>query len=517
MKRNHLIHSCLVASLSIGLLMVGCSSSSNNNGDNRTSNTPAEPPVPAGANVVIQWNNAALQAIRTTKPGPPMTARALAIVHTCIYDAWAAYDPIANGTRYGGELRRPTAEQLPGRKSMAMSFAAYRALVDLYPTEKASFDALMTTMGYNPADTSTDRTTPQGIGNVVAAAVLALRHVDGSNQLGDLNPGAGAYADYTGYTPMNPPTAVTVPTPSSGIPYPGHWQPLTFVNAAGATVTPKFIAPHWNNVLPFAMTNTAQFRPVPPLPWGDPALKAQIDEIISLEANLTDTQKCIAEYWADGPNSELPPGHFDLFGQFISTRDHHTLDDDAKMFFALTNAIHDGGIAAWDSKRYYDYARPVTMIRAMYNGQTIQGWKGAGLGVGPIDGAAWKPFQPDSFPTPPFPEYTSGHSIFSAAGAEVLKRFTGSDTFGNSVTIKAHTLKAEPTSPAADVTLSWATFSIAADEAAISRRYGGIHFLDGDTRSRTMGRMCGSQAYEKAKSFWEGRAVPMGIEGETLR
>ncbi len=514
MKKNILLHASLSAGL---LLLVGCSSSKTNTVANTTPAAPTDPPVPTGANVVIQWNNAALQAIRDTKPGPPMTARALAIVHTCMYDAWAAYDPTANGTRYGGALRRPAEERLPGRKSKAVSFAAYRALVDLYPSDKALFDQLMTTMGYDQTDTSTDRTTPQGVGNVAAAAVLALRHVDGSNQLGDLNPGAGAYADYTGYAPVNPPTSATSPTPLAGIPNPGRWQPLTFVNQAGATVTPKFIAPHWGNVMSFAMTTGAQFRPVPPLAWGDPALKVQIDELISLQANLTDTQKCIAEYWADGPNSELPPGHFNLFGQFVSTRDHHTLDDDAKMFFALTNAVHDAGVTTWDAKRAFDYCRPVTAIRAIYNGQIIQGWKGAGLGVGPIDGATWKPFQPDYFPTPPFPEYTSGHSAFSAAGAEILKRFTGSDTFGSSVTIKAHTLHAEPTNPAADVTLTWASFSAAADEAAVSRRYGGIHFLDGDMRSRTMGRMCATQAYEKAKSFWEGRAVPMRLEGEILK
>ena len=514
MRKNILLH----ASLSAGLLLwMGCSSSRTSTVNNSTPAGPTDPPVPTGANVVIQWNNAALQAIRDTKPGPPMTARALAIVHTCMYDAWAAYNPTANGTRYGGILRRPAEEQLPGRKSKAISYAAYRALVDLYPTDKAKFDSTMTTMGYDPADASTDRTTPQGVGNMAAAAVLALRHVDGSNQLGDLNVGAGAYADYTGYAPVNPAMAVTTPTPMSGIPNPGRWQPLTFVNKAGVTVTPKFIAPHWGNVLPFAMTNGAQFRPVPPLAWGDPALKTQIDELIALQANLTDSQKCIAEYWADGPNSELPPGHFNLFAQYVSTRDHHTLDDDAKMFFALTNAVHDAGIACWDAKRVYDFCRPVTAIRAMYNGQTIQGWKGAGLGVGAVDGATWKPFQPDYFPTPPFPEYTSGHSAFSAAGAEILKRFSGSDTFGGTVTIKARTLNAEPTNPVTDVTLTWATFSTAADEAAMSRRYGGIHFLDGDLRSRAMGRMCAAQAYEKAKSFWEGRAVPMRLEGETLK
>jgi hypothetical protein len=99
----------------------------------------------------------------------------------------------------------------------------------------------------------------------------------------------------------------------------------------------------------------------------------------------------------------------------------------------------------------------------------------------------------------------SGHSAFSAAGAEVLKRFTGSDAFGNSVTIPAHSLLAEPTSPAADTTLAWATFSEAADEAGISRRYGGIHFIDGDLRSRVLGRQVGSQAWRKAKAYWTGR------------
>ncbi|MBK8725124.1 MAG: phosphatase PAP2 family protein [Holophagaceae bacterium] len=510
---NKSVRTALAASAALILVLLGagCSNNHHREGDSRAA---GDPPVPAGANVVIQWNNLLLQAIRDTKPGPPMTARALAIVHTCMYDAWAAYDKTANGTRFGGALRRPESEMTLGRKSKAVSFAAYRALVDLYPTEKAKFDAAMTQLGYDPTDASTDRTTPQGIGNVAAAATLAYCHLDGSNQLGDLNPGAGAYADYTGYAPMNPPVPVTSPTPLASIPYPGRWQPLTFVNQAGATVSPKFIAPQWKYVIPFAMTRSDQFRPIPPLAWNSLGAKAQVDEVIAIQAGLTDTQKCIAEYWADGPSSELPPGHFNLFGQFVSTRDHHTLDDDAKMFFALTNAISDAGIATWEAKVAYDYWRPVTAIRYLYNGQTIQGWKGPGLGVGPIDGAAWKPFQPDWFPTPPFAEYTSGHSAFSAAGAEILKRFSGSDIFGGSVTIPAHSLKAEPTVPASAVTLSWATFSAAADEAGISRIYGGIHFHDGDVRSRTMGRLCGTQAWEKAKAFWEGRMQPVRVAGE---
>src|SRR5579864_3580715 len=108
--------------------------------------------------VVTQWDNALLQAIRDTSPGPPMVARAIAMAHTCMYDAWAAYDRKAVGTRLGGSIRRPPAERTLVHKNRAISYAAYRALVDLFPqpAEVANFNALMTSLGYNPADTSTD-------------------------------------------------------------------------------------------------------------------------------------------------------------------------------------------------------------------------------------------------------------------------------------------------------------------------------------------------------------------------
>src|SRR5436305_11406614 len=104
-------------------------------------------------NVVIQWNNAALQGVRDSKIGPPMVARALFIVQNCIYDAWAAYDPTAVGTIYGGSLRRPASEQTLANKNEAISFGAYRAVVDLFPGDKTSvFDPLMAALGYNIND-----------------------------------------------------------------------------------------------------------------------------------------------------------------------------------------------------------------------------------------------------------------------------------------------------------------------------------------------------------------------------
>ena len=79
--------------------------------------------------------------------------------------------------------------------------------------------------------------------------------------------------------------------------------------------------------------------------------------------NLTDEQKTIVEYWADGPGTGLPPGHWALFAQQVSQREGYGIDDDAKMFFALTNAMFDASIAVWDCKRVFDYVRPITAIR----------------------------------------------------------------------------------------------------------------------------------------------------------
>ena len=120
--------------------------------------------VPARSdNVVLVWDEAALQAVRDTRPAPTVTARALAMVHASIYEAWAVYDPKAVGTRLGASLRRPPAERTLANKNTAISHAAYRTLVDLFPARGGAFDALMTSLGYDPADTSIG-THPAGVG-----------------------------------------------------------------------------------------------------------------------------------------------------------------------------------------------------------------------------------------------------------------------------------------------------------------------------------------------------------------
>lgn len=458
--------------------------------------------------IVVQWNDAALQGVRDSKLGPPMVARALAIVHTCIFDAWAAYDNRAVGTQFGRALRRPRAERSEVNKSRAISFAAYRAVVDLFPGDKATvFNPVMTNLGYDPADTSTDTTTPSGIGNVACNAVLTFRHNDGSNQLGNLTPSSVPYADYTGYVPVNP--ASTVPIDPSQVVDVNRWQPLTYTDASGHVITPSFVGAQWYLVKAFALTSNDQFNSFVgrfgPATNDSATFWKQAVDLIALSANLTDQQKMTAEYWANGPHTELPPGHWDLFAHFVSARDHHTVDQDVKMFFAMTNAIFDAGIAAWTAKRTYDSVRPVTAIDFLFQGQQIMAWGGPYRGTVMEDGSLWIPYQPSTFPTPPFPEYISGHSTFSAAGAEILRRFTHSDVFGASVTFPPGSSNTEPgRTPQQPVTLSWATFTDAANEAGISRRYGGIHFEAGDLAGRATGRLVARQVWRKAQKYING-------------
>ena len=557
--------------------------------------------TPAGATVVTDWNAAALQEVRKSKSlrnGPPMVARALAIVHTCMYDAWAAYDDVAIGTVLGGGLRRPPAERTDPNKAKAISFAAYRCLRNLYPdgtvsdppgsSTRVRLDAALVAQGHALADTSNmNPATPAGVGNLAAQAVIDFRANDGANQYGNapcpvgnvcptvpvntftpvpctpgppatplrqlvdappevqplpcVGPGGsavGPYADYndpasgyTSYVPRNPlmgfcnPLEVTCPVTDpfipSAAPWPNivdlkHWQPLVFSTHARQS----FIAPYMERVIPFGLTSADQFDHLrhsePDIFRNARQYKKAADEVLRNSAELNEEKKLIVEYWADGPESELPPGHWGLFAQFVSARDHHSIDQDVKMFFAMHNASFDAGIVAWHLKRKFDGVRPITAIRHLYLGKTVVAFGGPGRPVEPIAGEKWMPYNPGGNLTPPFPGYISGHSTFSAASAAVLQAFTGSDSFGFSTVIPQcdtdsfgidfHRCfgRVEPGVPSADTTISYETFSDAADAAALSRLYGGIHFSEDNITGLKLGRLIGRQAWEKAQRYFHG-------------
>jgi hypothetical protein len=454
-----------------------------------------------GDNLVLVWNEETLKAIQTLAPAPTVAARALAIVHTAIYDAWAAYDPLAVGTRLGAGLRQPQAERTQANKDKAVSYAAYTALMDLFPALQDDFTT-KTAWLYGP-EFASDTTAPATVGFTAAQAVLDYRHSDGSNQ-------ANGYADTSGYTSVNTWDQVKEAD---------HWQPLCVpLPAPGATDCPapqKFVTPHWRNVTPFALTSAAQFRPdhgpAVTVLKGKPsdAFRKEVDQQLTFSAGLTDTQKVIAEYWEDPPGSVTPPGHWNVFAQWVSRRDHHNLDEDAKMFMALNNALLDASITAWDAKRQWTSVRPITAVRWLKKDQWIQAWAGPYQGTKTIRGQDWLPYQRANFVTPSFPEYLSGHSTFSAAAAMLLKSATGSDTFGMSDTKAAGSSTIEPgTVPAKPVTLSWKSFTAAADQAGISREYGGIHFNDGDFEARQAGEDVGLLVWSKAKTYFNGKAIP---------
>lgn len=269
----------------------------------------------------------------------------------------------------------------------------------------------------------------------------------------------------------------------------------------------KFLTPHWRNVVPFALSSPDEFLPPGPQDISLLLLDKEVDETILQSASLTDVQKVRIEYWADGPASETPPGHWCLFAQAISRKDGHGLDTDTKLFFALANAELDASIAAWNAERRWDYARPITAVRTRRAGQLILAWGGPYKGTRLIRGESYLPYQPATSLTPPFPEYVSGHSTFSAAGARVLRTFTGSDLFGASVTIPRGSSRIEPGAvPALPMLLTWPTFTTALDEAGNSRRQGGIHFLDADLGGRGLGDAVGANTLAKARTYFDGSA-----------
>lgn len=462
-------------------------------------------------NVVVKWDDELLQTIRANPAGtgPTITARAIAVLHTAIYDAWAAYDSVPDGVHYTAKATGITSATIAEDKKKAISFAAHKTLTWLFPGRAAlvsdssglgEFDAQMQELGYALNDSSP----PANIGRDAAQATINFRKDDGSNQLGD-EPGtppdqAGKpYADYTGY-------ASRLQNTWKEIKQPWHWQPLCVpLPSPGQTTCAneqKPYTPHWQNVAAFALD--AEYQHHPPAPANDPT---DVATALKDTANLDDTKKVTAEYWADGPRSEFPPGHWALFGQAYSRKHAHSVDTDVKMFFTMGNALLDASISSWKAKYTFDFWRPTSAIRHLYAGKQVTTWLGPFNGYGLRDGSQWRPYQDPNVVTPPFPEYTSGHSTFSGAARITLTAFTGGDTFGGQVTIKAGKSLFEPGKvPARDVVLKWKTFFAAADQAGMSRRYGGIHFESGDRHGRAAGATIGWFAYERAKAYWEGGA-----------
>jgi len=506
----------------------------------------------AGPSVARLWNGEALAAIRVDVPDPPVHARNLFYLAAAMYDAWAAYDGTAIGWVH--HERVPEGGRSAAAREEAMSYAAYRVLRQRLQSSVSAevtleaLEARMAALGYRSNVVSTAGWSPSAVGNRVAASLLAWGLGDGSNE-------AGGYRD-PAYSNSQPALVVLlngVPL-GGGLPFgtdPNRWQPLSFdvaftQNGLSADLVQRYAGVTWLRTRPFAWERADETRP-----WFDPGggpsrlgtataaacRRGALDvlragsrlgsaRVIDIspglggqgnhslgrddggghavnpatgqpyEPNLVaegDFARVLAEYWADGPRSETPPGHWHVLANAVS--DHPELikriggagpvvDDlewEVKLYFALSAATHDAACAAWSLKRYYQGPRPITLIRHLSgNGQSSDrggpffhpeglplepgvaelitettaapGGRHHGVGaVGEIAvyawpgepedpstqtqplrwrrGVDWLPYQRKTFNTPAFPGYVSGHSAFSRAAAEVLSAFTGSAFF----------------------------------------------------------------------------------------
>ncbi len=381
--------------------------------------------VAAGKNgsIARRWDEQALAAIRLDLPRPTVHARNLFHVSAAMWDAWAGYDTKASGVFV---RERHTADDVDKARRAAISYAAYDVLAHRYAkavggaTTLACLRAVMTDLGYDPADTHDTGDDPVAFGNRVGHTVIAKTANDGSNEAND-------YADTTGFSSPNPPCvydAVGAPLKEED-----HWQPLNLSVAAtqNGIILPAgvqgYIGAQWGSVRPFAMTPVAGGVPwhdPGPVPKIGPAMNDWLVEVIrktasvdpsdattmdispgafghnSLGANdgkgwaknpvtgepytpqvvkLGDFARVMAEFWADGPKSETPPGHWNTIANWVADSPGFkrqlfgkgaSLDPlawDVHVYLALNGAVHDAAITAWGIKRIDTTVRPISLIR----------------------------------------------------------------------------------------------------------------------------------------------------------
>lgn len=428
---------------------------------------------------------------------PTIISRQMAIPMTAMYDAWAAYDERAVGTRLGGSLRRPPAERTQQNRETAIAYAVYRTLCYVFPDDVDYVRAAMRSMGHDPDIDTRDPARPAGVGNLVADALIAYRRHDGANQHGDMPGSSGEpYSDYTGYQPKNSPDHIADPD---------CWQPKVFTLQDGRRFAPGGLTPHWGRVKTFAMDSSDQFRPGPQPKVGDPQLKAELDEVIRYHASLTPMQKAIIEFMRDGPRSTGQSGHWLRFAQDLSRRDGYDLERDVKLFFCVANICMDTFIACWEAKYVYDSSRPMTLVRHFYKDQLLPGWLGYGRGVGMVRAEDWINYSPQYFLCPPFPAYPSGHSTVSAGASTILKLFSGSDWFGFVAPRVPGSITHEPMDE--PVLLELPTFTATAEMAGISRVMGGYHIQSDNIAALELGRKIAHLSWPRYQAYFDGTAT----------
>lgn len=467
-------------------------------------------------NDAYEWMSFSLDVIRISKMLPTSGARALYLISQAMYDTVTSFSPkirpyICRIKKHPNFTRNQIKEAIAG--------AAYTMIKKLF---KDSEEIMV--MNEKFYEKKTDFfSSASSIGSKCAEEVYESRSQDGSNELGN-KPGSKdgkPYSDYTNYTPVNPPQRADRHQCKNMRSF-LHWTPLIIQNpTTGEFTTQEAATPHWGRVKTFTtpISLIDSVKP-PPFPGSESEnqFMEEVDEILEIFSKIGDKEKIIAEFWADGfLESATPAGHWTYITLYMIEKKCLSLIDSVVLLFLQSAACLDTSILVWATKRRFDYARPISLIKCMKENETISTWKGYYSGIGDTLGINWKPYQDRGFITPPFQEYCSGHSAFARSSAEILKSFFGSDDYGERIIIPRGKSLYEPKitdrtnslyldgvtnvvnqgsnskgySPSSDVVLEWSTFTDAAIECGLSRRYAGVHWRSGDIECRNLGRKIG--------------------------
>jgi hypothetical protein len=378
-------------------------------------------------------------------------------------------------------------------RNTAILYASRRVLLSLLPHRAAQWDEMLESVGLDPNDDSMDPTTPAGVGNLAGLGVVLNRAHDGMNQLGNeggCRYNCEPYADYLKYEPVN--TAYKLWFPS-------RWQPAIVSRGNGLFHVQQFITPQMRVVTPYSYDDPDAFRA--PFPWASQVwnlrdYRDQANEVLQVSANLTDEQKMTAELFDHKFNSVFSAVAFAVLSQQL------TLDESVVVEFLTNMASFDTAIAVWNDKHRYDAVRPFSAIRFLYGHRHVSAWGGPGKGtVHDLPGKQWTSY----LNVANHPEYPSASASFCAAHAQVMRRLLGSDSLGFTVNVPAGSSVVEPgVTPAADLSLSWATWTDLENDCGQSRLWGGVHFSASIPAGMQIGHQIADLAYEFVERHLDG-------------
>jgi hypothetical protein len=386
----------------------------------------------------LAWNEANLRAVELASPSPCLVARNLAIIHGAAFEAM-------NAVKQGHERSIPSLPSPPlsTDPEIAVLSAAYHASKALFPSYRATFDQLWEAQ-FRVLEARSGAKLSVRFGREVAKACL-------QNRVGD-----GSSATITYY-------------PKDAI---GKWR-----RTAPRYRPPEL--PHWPKVTPFVLQSAQQFRPPPPPAMHTPEYAAAVNEVKALGRARTpseqgDREAKLAHFWSCFNYTATPSGHWNEIASYIARSRELELEQATRVFAVLNLALADAGVAAWDAKYHYEFWRPIQAIRRA----------GEDGNYATEPDPEWE----SELEAPPHPEYVSGHSAFSGAGARILARLFATDKISFATT----------SSSLPGVELPYDSLEACGEEIGMSRLYGGIHFRFSNEQGLILGRRVADWVYANA-------------------